>query len=350
MASTSDRAGVSGRSLAMAVIGYAGLAMCITLVFLGMRAVMDVGGACADGGPYVSAQHCPEGSTLALLGGVFGGFGFGALASIGGAGIGGIWVGAPVFAWIGLFGSLGWNFLDYGVFSAPTGAGVDGTWVFCGLLFWAMAAGGLLVLVPLARSPKFAPGSSSTVTLRGPGQARRSSVVMTGGSPVTVSRDGHTVVFSTTTVDGDIPDGLRDRLETLQHQLATARASGQTEASREELGEIAADFGAAIGAALAEIPVAPEARATILTAGGAIGAPAGGTPPGHAAAPGVDAAPGPTTAPGSDGAPGPEFTEGSQALLDRLERLADMRDRGLLGPDEYEVAKARIMTALEGRS
>jgi hypothetical protein len=36
-----------------------GLSACITLVFLGMRAVMDIGGACADGGPYVSANPCP---------------------------------------------------------------------------------------------------------------------------------------------------------------------------------------------------------------------------------------------------------------------------------------------------
>ena len=48
--------------------------------------------------------------------------------------------------------------------------------------------------------------------------------------------------------------------------------------------------------------------------------------------------------------PEPEFTEGTQALLDRLERLADMRDRDLLGADEYETAKATIMAELEGRS
>jgi hypothetical protein len=45
-----------------------------------------------------------------------------------------------------------------------------------------------------------------------------------------------------------------------------------------------------------------------------------------------------------------EFSEGTQALLDRLERLADMRDRGLLGPDEYETAKDAIMRELEARS
>ena len=53
-------------------VGVAGLAMCLTLVFLAMRAVMDVGGFCAEGGPYVIETHCPEGVPLVLIGGIFG--------------------------------------------------------------------------------------------------------------------------------------------------------------------------------------------------------------------------------------------------------------------------------------
>ena len=45
-----------------------------------------------------------------------------------------------------------------------------------------------------------------------------------------------------------------------------------------------------------------------------------------------------------------EFSEGTQALLDRLERLADMRDRGLLTPEEYETAKDAVMREIEARS
>jgi hypothetical protein len=45
-----------------------------------------------------------------------------------------------------------------------------------------------------------------------------------------------------------------------------------------------------------------------------------------------------------------EFQEGTQALLDRLERLADMRDRGLLTSEEYETAKDAVMHELEARS
>ena len=38
------------------------LAITLTWTFFSMRAVMNVGGSCADGGPYVSAQPCPDGS------------------------------------------------------------------------------------------------------------------------------------------------------------------------------------------------------------------------------------------------------------------------------------------------
>jgi hypothetical protein len=51
-----------------------------------------------------------------------------------------------------------------------------------------------------------------------------------------------------------------------------------------------------------------------------------------------------------DATDGAEFSEGTQALLDRLERLADLRDRGMLGADEYETAKASIVRELEARS
>ena len=53
--------------LVLYLVGVAGIAAGITLLFLGMRAVMDVGGMCAEGGPYVIEQHCPEGAALAML-------------------------------------------------------------------------------------------------------------------------------------------------------------------------------------------------------------------------------------------------------------------------------------------
>jgi hypothetical protein len=131
--------------VAKAAIGFAGLALCVTLVFLGMRAVMDIGGACADGGPYVPVQPCPAGVPLAMIGGMFGGFLFGGIATWFGSRIGGIWAAAPLLAWSAVFLSLGWNFLDYGLFNAPRAEAPIWGWVVCGVLFVIM--GGLPLVV-----------------------------------------------------------------------------------------------------------------------------------------------------------------------------------------------------------
>ncbi len=144
------------RSLLLAALGTAGLAACVTLLFLGMRAVMDVGGACADGGPYVSAQSCPNGAPGAMLLGVFGLFGFGAIAMLYGPRVGGIWAAIPLLAWCGLFLSLGWNFLDYGVFNPPPGAGVEAGWLIPGVLFVLMGGVPLAGILVAARSGSLA--------------------------------------------------------------------------------------------------------------------------------------------------------------------------------------------------
>ena len=333
--------GVSLDGLLKAVIGYAGTAMCITLVFLSMRAVMDVGGACADGGPYVVAQSCPQGSTITLLGGIFGGIVFVLIAAIGGAEVGGIWAGAPLFAWAGLFGTLGWNFMEYGVFNAPAETGINGGWALCGILFWIMAAGGLVGLLPAFGDKPGKPGRAETAgAIPGLGQpAHRPIVISASGTPVTVSQDGRTITVSGTVIDGELPDGLQDELALLREKLAEARASGQTEASRDQLAQIAADFGAVIGTAMAGTPMTALPGTGDGTTTPGAPTPPGGTGTGATAGTGV-----------AHAEPEPEFTEGTQALLDRLERLADMRDRGLLAPDEYDTAKARIMAALEGRT
>jgi hypothetical protein len=91
--------------------------------------------------------------------------------------------------------------------------------------------------------------------------------------------------------------------------------------AREALRDIASLMGAAVADAAAETPMDPDLRAA-----GALAEAGGGAD--------EDA----------------DFSEGTQALLDRLERLADMRDRGLLGADEFETAKEAIMRELESRS
>jgi hypothetical protein len=123
-----------------------GLAASLTLVWLGMRAVMDIGGACADGGPYVSAQQCPDGVPLLMILGIFGLFGFGGLGFWAGARIGGPWIGLPMLAWPALFLSLGWNFLEYGVSPPePFGDGPELGWLIPGVIFVLMGGTPLVV-------------------------------------------------------------------------------------------------------------------------------------------------------------------------------------------------------------
>ncbi len=109
------------------------LAVSLTWTFFAMRAVMNVGGACADGGPYVSAQPCPDGAVLIAI----------AIpvmlisAMVGSAAA--MSINAPnllIPMWAVLFGSLGWNFLEY----AFKGPDIVWAWLFCGVLFWLMAA------------------------------------------------------------------------------------------------------------------------------------------------------------------------------------------------------------------
>jgi hypothetical protein len=109
------------------------LGLALAWAFLSMRAVMVVGGSCADGGPYVSSQPCPSGAgfiglaiPLMLVAAFVGSFAAGSLS-------------APnllIPMWAGLFGSLGWNFLEYGV--TTPGGSVPG-WIICGVVFWMMA-------------------------------------------------------------------------------------------------------------------------------------------------------------------------------------------------------------------
>lgn len=57
--STEVRGEGSFRASVSIFISVAGVAAGLTLLYLGMRAVMEIGGACADGGPYVPRQSCP---------------------------------------------------------------------------------------------------------------------------------------------------------------------------------------------------------------------------------------------------------------------------------------------------
>ncbi len=141
---------VSPRAAAVTVASVLVVAVSLTWTYLSMRAVMNVGGSCADGGPYVSAQPCPDGSILiavaipALI--IFAMIGTVSASS----------VGAPTLLvpmWGGLFGSLGWNFLEY----AFIGPDVVWSWLVCGVLFWAMALPAFVFMVSQLRQTRQGP-------------------------------------------------------------------------------------------------------------------------------------------------------------------------------------------------
>ena len=123
----------SGKAVTVTVLCVLLIGVTLTWAFFSMRSVMDVGGSCADGGPYVSAQPCPDGSWLIavavpvmLL-----------TAMLGSATA--MSIGAPnllIPLWGLLFGCLGWNFLEF----AFAGPGIVWGWLICGVMFWLMAA------------------------------------------------------------------------------------------------------------------------------------------------------------------------------------------------------------------
>lgn len=130
---------LSFKKISVLIIGLLGVSVSITLLFLGMRAVMDVGGYCAEGGPYQIAVHCPKGVAWIMPVSIFVGLGSATLYLVSTV------AGGPNIAllfWTGLFGALGWNFLEYGI--KPADAGGSIAWLICGIMFEVMAIGPFL--------------------------------------------------------------------------------------------------------------------------------------------------------------------------------------------------------------
>lgn len=130
------------RKFVYSAMGFSIFAFGLTLLYLGMRAVMDVGGACASGGPYVSAQECPAGTGYMMLG--FFACGVGAVLIL----VGAIPKGPRllIFTWASIFLSLGWNFIDYG-FSSESGGGGRVGLLVCAGLFVLMGGAPLLFAI-----------------------------------------------------------------------------------------------------------------------------------------------------------------------------------------------------------
>jgi hypothetical protein len=121
------------KTSAATVVSVLILAVTLTWTYFSMRSVMNVGGACADGGPYVSAQPCPDGSFLIAIA-----IPVMLITAMAGSAAA-ISIKAPnllIPMWGVLFGSLGWNFLEF----AFKGDDLVWSWLVCGVMFWLMAA------------------------------------------------------------------------------------------------------------------------------------------------------------------------------------------------------------------
>jgi hypothetical protein len=158
--------------LALYLVGVAGLAASLTVLWLGMRAVMDVGGYCAEGGPYVIDVHCPDGVALLIPLSIFLGLGAAALAGIKGAALGGGWGAIVLLAWPALFISLGWNFLEYAFNPPGDEGGIVWGWLIPGVLFVLMGAFPLLALLPDRNRARRRPRAPAVYDAAAEGEAR----------------------------------------------------------------------------------------------------------------------------------------------------------------------------------
>jgi hypothetical protein len=148
-----SRSGSPGPGALVGLLAGVALGMLsITLLFLGMRAVMAIGGACAEGGPFVPVRPCPDGVPLAMVTAIFGLFGSAGLLIWFGSRFGNRYAALPLLGWPALFLGLGWNFLEFGL--RPPGDTDDLAlgWLVTGVIFVVTGAAPLLVVVAAARA------------------------------------------------------------------------------------------------------------------------------------------------------------------------------------------------------
>jgi hypothetical protein len=155
------------RSGLRVIVAWSSLAVaagCLTVMFLSMRSVMEIGGFCASGGPYVIENECPKGVSWMMTVAIFVGL-LALLVHV----VASMSLPGPRFAllaWPALFLSLGWNFWEFGLDAgAENGGGTAAGWIVCGVVFVLM--GGLPLIWLLAsptgrRSLLWADGESST--------------------------------------------------------------------------------------------------------------------------------------------------------------------------------------------
>lgn len=121
-----------------------GFTLCLTILYLGMRGVLKLGGFVASGGPYEIAHPAPSWIWTMPVS-IFAGFFFVILYWRCSRRVGG--VNSILMAWSALFISLGYNFFEFGFNPPGMDQGVAWAWIICGVLFWLMGAPPLIFMV-----------------------------------------------------------------------------------------------------------------------------------------------------------------------------------------------------------
>ena len=174
----------------------------------GMRAVMDLGGFCASGGPYEIAVECPDAVVASTPLSIIGGFLAAASILWGGAGLGGAWASLVFLAWPALFLSLGWNFLEYGFF--PPEGGWIWSWIFCGVLFVLMGAIPLVVAIAASGADALEARACAIVVRASRRRGRRASTMPTPDRPPGPSADVSPQARSLDQAGGSVADRTGD--------------------------------------------------------------------------------------------------------------------------------------------
>jgi hypothetical protein len=130
------------------LLSHLAFAFCLTITYLGMRAIMRLGGFVASGGPYAIAHPAPRWSWIMPVSFLVG-FAAVFISFIAGSTLG--WPSLMSLAWSALFLSTGWNFLEFGL-HPPGGHGLAWGWLVCAGCFIPMGAVPLWFLVRWTRN------------------------------------------------------------------------------------------------------------------------------------------------------------------------------------------------------
>ena len=187
---------MSAKRLVAALVAFAGataFTACLLALVNGMRDVMQTdGGFCASGGPYVIAHQCSSSDIHLIMIGIFGALIAAGFYAGGSAGLGSKAASAGLILWAALFGTLGWNFVSVGRHSGASGM------LFTGVLFLAMAVGGLIPLLLRLADDLRRPASRPSPVIPGMQPLVRAAVPTVPGlqpGPGTTFQPGATATF-----------------------------------------------------------------------------------------------------------------------------------------------------------